>query len=87
MPTDMFSDSMLSASLESDYEATIGKTIRAVFGNKEAAPNDTTKVARAILRLAQEKEPPVRLLLGSDAYQAASAALVERARSMSNGKT
>ena len=80
MRTDMFSASMLSESLQADYEATIGKTIRTIFGNREAAPGDPKKVARAILRLSQEDEPPVRLLLGSDAFKAASAALAARAR-------
>lgn len=79
LKTDMFGTSMLAA-LKPDYEPTIGKTIRAVFGNPEAAPGDPQKVADAIRRIAEEKEPPVRLLLGSAAFEAASAALTERAR-------
>jgi NAD(P)-dependent dehydrogenase (short-subunit alcohol dehydrogenase family) len=80
MRTDMFGVSMLSRSLKPDYEPTIGKTIRSVFGNPEAATSDPRKVARAILRVSQEREPPVRLLLGSDAVRIASAALADRAR-------
>jgi NAD(P)-dependent dehydrogenase (short-subunit alcohol dehydrogenase family) len=80
MRTDMFGVSMLSKALKPDYEPTIGRTIRSVFGNPQAATSDPQKVARAILRVSQEREPPVRLLLGSDAVRSASAALADRAR-------
>jgi len=38
------------------------------------ARGNPAKVAQAILRLADEKQPPVRLLVGSDAVQGAALA-------------
>ncbi|HEY6463051.1 MAG TPA: hypothetical protein VIY73_22935, partial [Polyangiaceae bacterium] len=61
------------------YEGTVGAVIRATFGNPDAARSDPEKVARVILRLADEKNPPVRLLIGSDAVRGAAAALTARA--------
>lgn len=78
MRTDMFGLSMLEAPLAPDYEGTVGSVIRATFGRADAAGGDPAKVAKAILRLADEKEPPVRLLVGSDAVRLAAAAAVER---------
>lgn len=80
MRTDMFGPSMLSDQLSPDYEGTVGKVIRTVFGRPENANGDPAKVAQAILKLAEEKEPPKRLLLGSDAVKGAAAALAERAK-------
>ena len=79
MRTDMFGLSMLPDRLAPDYEPTVGAVIRATFGRAEGARGDPAKVARAILRLADEKQPPVHLLLGSDAVSAAAAALAARA--------
>ena len=44
-----------------------------------AARSDPAKVARAILRLADEEQPPVHLFLGSDAVSVAAATLATRA--------
>jgi NAD(P)-dependent dehydrogenase (short-subunit alcohol dehydrogenase family) len=79
MRTDMFGLSMLPERLAPDYEPTVGEVIRGTFGRAEGARGDPAKVARAILRLADEKQPPVHLLLGSDAVTAAAAALATRA--------
>jgi NAD(P)-dependent dehydrogenase (short-subunit alcohol dehydrogenase family) len=79
MRTDMFDASMLAPQLGPDYEATVGTVIRTTFGRPENARGNPEKVARAILRLAEEKEPPVRLLLGSDAVALAEAAATARA--------
>jgi NAD(P)-dependent dehydrogenase (short-subunit alcohol dehydrogenase family) len=78
MRTDMFSLSML-APLAPHYEATVGAVVRANFGNPANARSHPAKVAQAILRLADQKQPPVRLLLGSDAVSAAAAAAAQRA--------
>jgi NAD(P)-dependent dehydrogenase (short-subunit alcohol dehydrogenase family) len=78
MRTPMFGLSML-AQLSPDYEATVGARTRATFGRQDGASGDPAKVAQAILRLAGEKKPPVRLLLGSDAVAVATAAAAERA--------
>jgi hypothetical protein len=80
MRTDMFGPSMLADNLAPDYEGTVGKVIRTVFGRPEAANGDPATVAHAILRLTEEKEPPRRLLLGSDAVRGAAAAAAERAK-------
>ena len=80
MRTDMFGLSMLAEPLAPDYEPTVGAVIRATFGRAEGARGDPAKVAQAILRLADEKQPPVRLLLGSDAVSVAAAAIAARAR-------
>ncbi len=78
MRTDMFGLSMLAEPVARDYEPTVGAVIRATFGLAENARGDPAKMATAILRLAEEKKPPVRLLLGSDAVAAAAAALAAR---------
>lgn len=79
MRTDMFGTSMLADPLTPDYEPTVGATIRTNFGRPEGANGDPSKVAAAILRLAAESQPPVHLLLGSDAVRIAAAAAVQRA--------
>lgn len=79
MPTDMFGVSMLAQPVAPDYRATVDAGIRAIFGNPENARNDPAKVAQLILRLADEKRPPVRLLVGSDAVSRAAAAAAARA--------
>ena len=79
MRTDMFGVSMLAQPLAPDYEGTVGAVIRSTFGNPDAARGDPAKVAKAILRLADEKNPPVRLLVGSDAVRVAGMAATARA--------
>jgi NAD(P)-dependent dehydrogenase (short-subunit alcohol dehydrogenase family) len=79
MRTDMFGLSMLDQPLAADYEETVGASIRGIFGQADSARGDPSKVAQAILRLAEEQRPPVRLLLGSDASFLAAAAAAERA--------
>ncbi len=79
MRTDMFGLSMLADSLSPDYEKTVGAGIRATFGDPARARSNPAKVAQAILRLAEEKQPPVHLLLGSDAVAVAAAAAAQRA--------
>src|SRR5580692_5266093 len=79
MRTDMFGLSILARSPSADYEGTVGAGIRAAFGDPGRARSNPAKVAQAILRLAEEKQPPVRLLLGSDAVAAAAASAEQRA--------
>jgi NAD(P)-dependent dehydrogenase (short-subunit alcohol dehydrogenase family) len=87
MRTEMFGLSMLPDRLARDYEPTVGAVIRATFGRPEGARGDPAKVAQAILRLADEKQPPVHLLLGSDAVSAAAATLANRADEDARWKT
>lgn len=79
MRTDMFGLSMLEDAIAPDYEPTVGAVIRSIFGRPEGAHGDPAKVAQVILRLAEEKEPPVRLLLGSDAVRRAAEGAAQRA--------
>lgn len=53
--------------------AAVSSVIRALFGSADRARGNPAKVAQAILRIADEKQPPVRLLLGTDAVRAAAA--------------
>lgn len=55
------------------FVPTVEAVIRRQFGDPGSARSDPAKVAQAILRLADEKQPPVHLLLGSNAAAAASA--------------
>jgi len=79
MRTDMFGLSMLDETIASDYKPTVDAVLRGIFGNADRARNDPAKVAQVILRLADEQQPPVRLLVGSDAVFLAAAAVAERA--------
>jgi NAD(P)-dependent dehydrogenase (short-subunit alcohol dehydrogenase family) len=79
MRTDMFGLSMLAEPIAPDYQATVSAAIRAAFGRSDGARSNPTKVAQAILQLADQKRPPVRLLLGSDAVLAAATAAATRA--------
>ena len=79
MRTDMFGLSMLSEPIAPDYRDTVEANVRATFGNPERARSNPAKVARAILELASEPKPPVRLLVGSDAVAGAAAAAAARA--------
>jgi NAD(P)-dependent dehydrogenase (short-subunit alcohol dehydrogenase family) len=80
MRTEMFGLSMLAKDLAPDYEGTVGATIRRNFGDPDRARSSPAKVAQVLLRLAEEKQPPTRLLVGSDAVAGAAAALADRAR-------
>ena len=54
-----------------EYDATVGATVRFQrdYGGKQ--PGDPAKAAAVLLHIASLSEPPLRLLLGSDAYNAA----------------
>jgi NAD(P)-dependent dehydrogenase (short-subunit alcohol dehydrogenase family) len=87
MRTDMFGVSMLAPDLAPHYEPTVGAGIRGTFGRPEGGRSDPAKVARAILQLAGEKQPPVHLLLGSDAVAVAAATAAARAEEDARWKT
>jgi len=79
MRTDMFGVSMLDDEIAPDYEGTVAATIRNVFGNPAGGRSDPARVAQAILRIAAEAQPPLHLLLGSDAVAGAAEAAQRRA--------
>ena len=54
-----------------EYDTTVGATARFQRDYNGKQPGDPKKAARAIVQLTQERNPPLRLLLGSDAYNGA----------------
>jgi NAD(P)-dependent dehydrogenase (short-subunit alcohol dehydrogenase family) len=54
-----------------EYDATVGATVRFQRDYDGKQPGDPAKAAAAIVALASLPDPPLRLLLGSDAYNAA----------------
>jgi len=53
-----------------EYDATVGATVRFQRDYNGKQPGDPAKAAAALLHIASLPEPPLRLLLGSDAYNA-----------------
>ena len=56
-----------AARLIGDYDGTVGNSKRIMAEHSGHEHGDPAKAARAILRVAAEAEPPLRLLLGNDA--------------------
>lgn len=54
-----------------EYDATVGATVRFQRNYNGKQPGDPTKAVTAVLHIASLSDPPLRLLLGSDAYNAA----------------
>jgi len=54
-----------------EYDATVGATVRFQRNYDGRQPGDPVKAAAVLLHIASLSEPPLRLLLGSDAYSAA----------------
>jgi NAD(P)-dependent dehydrogenase (short-subunit alcohol dehydrogenase family) len=54
-----------------EYDATVGKTARFQRDFNGKQPGDPARAATALLRLASAEEPPLRIVLGSDAYNSA----------------
>jgi NAD(P)-dependent dehydrogenase (short-subunit alcohol dehydrogenase family) len=54
-----------------EYDATVGATVRFQRDYNGKQPGDPVKAAAALLHIASLPNPPLRLLLGSDAYNAA----------------
>ncbi len=54
-----------------EYDATVGATVRFQRDYNGKQPGDPAKAAAALLHIASLPEPPLRLLLGGDAYNAA----------------
>ncbi|GAA5010368.1 SDR family NAD(P)-dependent oxidoreductase [Actinopolymorpha pittospori] len=74
MRTDWAGSSMTVAPLSNAYAPTIG-VLAGIVGNIAArAAGDPAKVAQAVRRIVEMDDPPVRILLGSDALTVAKAA-------------
>jgi NAD(P)-dependent dehydrogenase (short-subunit alcohol dehydrogenase family) len=82
MRTDWAGSSMRIDEIQPDYQATVGGI--AQLRNHATARGDPAKAAQAILRIAAEKQPPLRLLLGSDAVFFAGAIAAARAADDAN---
>jgi NAD(P)-dependent dehydrogenase (short-subunit alcohol dehydrogenase family) len=54
-----------------EYQETVGKTVRFQREYNGKQPGDPARAAAALLRLAADQNPPLRIVLGSDAYNAA----------------
>ena len=54
-----------------EYDATVGATVRFQRDYNGKQPGDPAKAGAALLHLASLAEPPLRIVLGSDAYNAA----------------
>ena len=62
----------------SEYESTVGATIRFQRDYNGKQPGDPAKAAAVLLHLASQQEPPLRLLLGSDSYNAAEKSALDK---------
>lgn len=58
---------MPTPAIQDEYDETVGVFARTYRDNPDVQRGDPAKMARVILRIIEEPEPPVRLLLGSDA--------------------
>jgi len=80
MQTDWAGSSMEVAPVSEPYRATVG-AMAAIHNAADLSLGDPAKVARVVLEVAAMDDPPLRLLLGSDAYAYATAAARAQAES------
>jgi NAD(P)-dependent dehydrogenase (short-subunit alcohol dehydrogenase family) len=73
MATDWAGSSMAVPEISAPYQQTVGAAA-AMHDSSWRPLGDPAKVAQAILQVADMDDPPVRLLLGSEAYSYATAA-------------
>ena len=80
MATDWAGSSMRVPPVSEPYQATVGPMARLHQGDDgPPALGDPAKVAQVVLAVADSDEPPLRLILGSEAYAYAAAAARARA--------
>jgi NAD(P)-dependent dehydrogenase (short-subunit alcohol dehydrogenase family) len=80
MQTDWAGASMSVPPISEPYRATVG-AMAAIHNAESLALGDPAKVAQVVLQVAAMDEPPLRLILGSEAYAYATAAAREQAES------
>jgi NAD(P)-dependent dehydrogenase (short-subunit alcohol dehydrogenase family) len=80
MQTDWAGSSMDIPPISEPYQATVG-VMATMFNSEAPALGDPAKVARVVLEIAAMDEPPLRLILGSEAYAYATAAAEAQAES------
>ena len=74
MRTDWAGSSMAIPTISAPYEPTVGARARTIRAGLSTEAGDPAKVAQVVLDVAAMAEPPLRLLLGSDAYRYGTAA-------------
>ncbi|MFI8006913.1 SDR family NAD(P)-dependent oxidoreductase [Streptomyces sp. NPDC086010] len=77
MATDWAGSSMKVAHVRDEYAPTVGASA-AMHGSAMTTASDPVKVARLLLRVVETGTPPLRLLVGADAYRYATAAAREQ---------
>ncbi|HYR17674.1 MAG TPA: short-chain dehydrogenase [Mycobacterium sp.] len=75
MRTDWAGSSMHVAQRSPDYAPTVGAMTARLRAANGTEPIDPDKVARAFVQIAELTDPPLHLVLGSDAVDLAAAAL------------
>lgn len=76
--TDWAGSSMTIPPVSAPYEQTVGQFVKYIREGGYQAAGDPAKAAKVLLEVADLAEPPLRLILGTDAYQMVTA--FERAR-------
>ncbi|MGE0383545.1 MAG: oxidoreductase [Gammaproteobacteria bacterium] len=66
--TDWAGSSMALGACGPDYDATVGAMVRRLKGHTGKETGDPARCAQAILRVVALDDPPLRLLLGRDAF-------------------
>jgi NAD(P)-dependent dehydrogenase (short-subunit alcohol dehydrogenase family) len=84
MRTDWAGSSMAIPPVSEPYRKTVGALAERFGEGGMAAAGDPAKVAEVVLKVAAMDEPPLRLLVGSDAVR--YAAMVEQARAESDAR-
>jgi NAD(P)-dependent dehydrogenase (short-subunit alcohol dehydrogenase family) len=79
MRTDWAGSSMRMDEIAPDYQATVGAYNQHMRQDASVMRGDPAKIARAVLRIASEKAPPLRLLIGTDAVFLAQVFAAQRA--------
>lgn len=81
MKTDWAGSSMTIPPVSEPYQQTVGAFAKFLREYSGSEPTDPAKVAQLIVKLANQADAPVRLLLGTDAVQYAAAAAKQLAES------
>ncbi|RSM72341.1 KR domain-containing protein [Kibdelosporangium aridum] len=84
MRTDWAGSSMRIADVPAEYQGTVGQIAEHLRDVVDSAPIDPDKAASAILHVTEVDDPPLRLLIGSDAADIAAG--VARRRSAEDAK-
>jgi NAD(P)-dependent dehydrogenase (short-subunit alcohol dehydrogenase family) len=77
--TDWAGSSMHVDAIQDDYKATVGAFMDGIRKNHDAVRGDPTKMAQVLLQVAALPDPPLRILLGSDAVYLADLVAKQRA--------